>query len=531
MSPQGGGDAGDAYHSPDSGTPVPLTNGEATMTVAMRGDAAPSEIGGDALVVTAFERELGPAAELIDAALHGELRGMVASGELRGGFGEVTVLRSTNGIAARRVVVLGLGKRAVLDSYRLYNAYTFAGRELRRRRLSRVVLVADASLIGAAVPNLAALLRALVTGTLLANFESGVRKRDFGQIPPIEEVVVAGVDGDSDSVDAALSEAVLLADSTLRVQRWTSEPSNSMTPTILAAAVRELCADTSLSVEVMERAELEAAGAGGLLGIARGSAEPPAMIVVRHRGGGKDDRQLALVGKGITFDTGGISIKPSLAMEVMKSDMGGGAAVLAAMHAIATLNVRCNVTGIVPATENMPGGHALKPGDVVTAIDGTTIEVVNTDAEGRVVLADGLCLARRLGATHIVDVATLTGAAIIALGHVSAGLMSNDAALTKLVQRGAAEAGDRFAELPLHPEYDACLHSDVADVVNWGGREAGAIAGGVFIRTFAGGLPWVHLDIAGTSWNDQGSLKEVPDGPSGSPVRTLVWLARFFATE
>jgi leucyl aminopeptidase len=368
-----------------------------------------------------------------------------------------------------------------------------------------------------------------VTGTLLANFDAGTHKRESDRTPLIEEVVVAGADGDPDAVDAALSEAVLLADSTLRVQRWVSAPANTMTPTILADAVRELCADTTLTVEVMGRDELEAAGAGALLGIARGSEEPPAMIVVAHRGGGADDGCLALVGKGITFDTGGISIKPSLGMEMMKSDMGGGAAVLAAMHAIAALQVRGNVIGIVPATENMPGGRALKPGDVVTAIDGTTIEVVNTDAEGRVVLADGLGLARQRGATHIVDVATLTGAAIIALGHVTTGLMSNDAALTRLVQQAGVQAGDRFTELPMHPEYDCCLRSEVADVVNWGGREAGTIAGGVFLRAFAGGLPWVHLDIAGTSWNNQGSLKEVPDGPSGSPVRSLVWLARLFA--
>jgi leucyl aminopeptidase len=372
----------------------------------------------------------------------------------------------------------------------------------------------------------------MVTGTLVANHEAGVRKSEPDQAPPIGEIVVGGVDGDAgDSIDTALAEAVLLAESTMRVQHWVSEPSNSLTPTDLAAAVRELCEGTSLSVEVMDRAALEAAGAGALLGIAQGSEQPPVMIIVRHDGGAEGDPRLALVGKGITFDTGGISIKPSLGMEMMKSDMGGGAAVLSAMHAIATLKLPCNVVGIVPTTENMPGGRALKPGDVVRALDGTTIEVVNTDAEGRVVLADGLAMARRAGATHIVDVATLTGAAIVALGHVSAGLMSSDARLAALVQQAAREAGDRFTELPMYPEYDVCLRSEVADVRNWGGREAGTISGGVFIRAFSGGLPWVHLDIAGTSWNNQVSLKDIPSGPTGSPVRTLVWLARLFARD
>ena len=501
------------------------------MTVAMRGDGGATTIGGDALVVTAFKGSLGGIAEAVDSALGGELSSRLGSGEVSGRFGEVTVLSAGPGLATRRVLLLGLGDRAVLDGYRLHNAYTFAGRELRRRRLTHAVLAVDASLAGEAVPDLAALLRAMVTGTLVANFEAGHRKKDGDRSPLIEEVVVAGLDSgeDADSVDAALSDGVLLAEATVRVQHWTSEPSNKLTPTLLGEAVRDLCADLPLVVEVMDRAALEAAGAGALLGIAQGSEEPPAMIVVRYDGAPDDDRRLALVGKGITFDTGGISIKPALHMEMMKSDMGGGAAVLAAAHAIATLGVRCNLLAIVPATENMPGGRALKPGDVVTAIDGTTIEVVNTDAEGRVVLADGVGLARRLGATHIVDVATLTGAVISALGHVTTALMSNNADLTALLQGAAREAGDRFAELPMHPEYDACLRSEVADVVNLGGREAGTIAGGVFIRVFAGDLPWVHLDIAGTSWNTQGSLRDVPDGPSGVPVRTLVWLARHYA--
>ena len=505
------------------------------MTVAMRGDGAPTAIGGDALVVTAFTGELSGPAAAVDATLGGELRAMLDSGEASGRFGELSLIPSAGAVAARRVLMLGLGERTVLDAYRLHNAYTFAGRELRRRRLPRVVLATDPSLVGSATGDLGALLRAMVTGTLLANFDAGVHKRNGDRPPLIDEVVVAGADGqdggseEGGAVDAALADAVLLAEATLRVQRWTSEPANLLTPTRWANSVVELCAGLPLSVEVMDRSALQEAGCGALLGIARGSEEPPVMITVRYDGAPDDERKLALVGKGITFDTGGISIKPALGMELMKSDLGGGAAVLAAIHAIAALGVRCNAIALVPATENMPGGRALKPGDVVTAVDGTTIEVVNTDAEGRVVLADGLGMARRLGATHLVDVATLTGAAIIALGHVNTALMSDDAALAELVRRSGRESGDRFAPLPLDPEYDCCLRSDVADVINTGGRQAGAISAGVFLRTFTGGLPWAHLDIAGTSWNDQGRLTEVPDGPSGAPVRALVWLARLFA--
>ncbi len=500
------------------------------MTVAMRGDGGAMAIGGDALVVTATKGRLGAHAARADAAVGGELAAMLSSGELTGRFGEVTVLSASASIAARRVVVIGLGDPALLDCFRLHNAYTLLGRELRRRRLVRVVLATETELDSPAVPDIAALLRAMVTGTLVANHEPEARKADPEVAPLIEEVVVAGVDGDAgDGVDAALAEAVLLAECTLRAQRWVSAPANTLTPTRLGDDVAELCAGTSLRVEILDRAGLEEAGAGALLGIARGSEEPPAMIVVRHDGADPGGPVLGLIGKGVTFDSGGISIKPSLGMEKMKGDMGGGAAVLSAMYAISALRLACNVIGVVPATENMPGGRALKPGDVVTAIDGTTIEVVNTDAEGRVVLADGVGMARRLGATHLVDVATLTGAAVIALGHVNAALMSNDAPLAGLVRRAAEQAGDRLAELPMHPEYDACLHSDVADVRNWGGREAGAINGAVFIRAFVGDLPWVHLDIAGTSWNNQANLRDIPSGPSGAPVRTLVWLARLFA--
>ncbi len=498
------------------------------MTVATRADGDVAAIDGDALVVTAFERVLGRRAAEVDVAMGGELAAMLSSRELSGRFGEVTVLAAPGRVAARRVVVLGLGQREVLDGFRLHNAYTLAGRVLRRRRLTGGVLAADDTRAGVATPDAAALVRAMVTGTLVANHDAGVRKSDPEPAPLIDEVVVAGA-GDGTAVDTALADSVLLAASTLRVKTWVSAPANTLTPTLLAAEVTELCAGTSLEVEVLDRAALESLGAGALLGIARGSDEPPVMIIVRHHGGTDGGPTLALVGKGITFDSGGISIKPSLGMEKMKADMGGGAAVLAALHAIAALQLPCNVIGIVPATENMPGGRALKPGDVITALDGTTIEVVNTDAEGRVVLADGLSMARRLGATHIVDVATLTGAAVVALGHVNAALMGSDAALAQLVHEASLLAGDRFAQLPLSPEYDSCLHSEVADVRNWGNREAGVICGGVFVRAFSGGLPWVHLDIAGTVWNEQGNLKDIPDGPSGAPVRTLVWLARRFA--
>lgn len=500
------------------------------MTLAALADAPLSAVTADALVVTVSKEGLGAAASEVDAQLQGLLSTMHAGGEIRGRFGEVTIIPGGGALAARRLAVVGLGSAADLDCYRLHNAYTFAGRELRRRRLTRAALAVDVAL-GDRAGSVENLLRCMVTGLLVANHTAGSAKhRDDDVLPTLDEVLVAGV-GAGTILETVLAEAVLLAESTERVQGWASAPANELTPSQLAATVTEMCAGTSLAVELIEREELERLGAGALLGIARGSAEQPVMITVRHDGGDPQGPVLGLVGKGITFDTGGISIKPALGMEMMKFDLGGGAAVLAAIHAIAALGLPCNVLAVVPATENMPGSRALKPGDVVRALDGTSIEVVNTDAEGRVVLADGLLLARRMGATHLVDVATLTGAAVVALGHVSAALMGSDEHLLGLLEAAARPAGDRFCRLPLHPEYACCLHSDVADLRNWGNREAGSISAAVFLKEFTGGLPWAHLDIAGTAWNSQGNLREVPDGPTGSPVRTLVWLARLFARE
>ncbi|MHB8719492.1 MAG: leucyl aminopeptidase [Candidatus Dormibacteria bacterium] len=497
------------------------------MAVATGGLTAPTETASGARLVTAYKGTLGAGAAAADAALDGALSAALGNGEFAGKLGETLTVPAGGALDAARVILLGLGDRARLDTFRLHNAFVFGGRELRKRRVRRALLALDADIAEALGVSAATLARLAVTATLVANFDAGVSKSEAGAKPHLENVTVSGLEGDA--IDEAVAEAQVLAEATRRVQHWANLPSNQLTPTLLAQQVRDLCAATSLHVEVLDREALEEAGAGALLGIAQGSQEPPAMIVVRHDGDPSSNRRLALVGKGITFDTGGISIKPSLGMEMMKFDLGGGAAVLSALLAIERLHVRANVVAIVPATENMPGGRALKPGDVVTAMDGQTIEVVNTDAEGRVVLADGLSLARQLGATHIVDVATLTGAAIIALGHVATGLMSNDRDLVALLHEAAHEAGDRFAELPLHPEYDVCLRSEVADLRNWGGREAGTIAGAVFIRAFAGDLPWAHLDIAGTAWNDQGNLDEVPKGATGAPVRSLVLLARHFA--
>jgi len=322
----------------------------------------------------------------------------------------------------------------------------------------------------------------------------------------------------------------ILAEAANFARDLANEPANQMTPSALAEQAAAVARESGLECQVLEREQAQELGMGAFLGVAQGSRQPPKFIVLHYRGAGPDVTALGLVGKGITFDSGGISIKPAAGMEEMKGDMSGGAAVIAAMRAIAQLKLHVNVTAIVPATENMPGGNAIKPGDVLRAMSGKTIEVINTDAEGRLVLADGLSYARHLKLSPIIDVATLTGAISIALGNVAMGCMTNDQPLCdRIVQAGRA-AGEKIWQLPLYEEYREQIKSEVADIKNTGGRQAGAITAAFFLKEFVGDTPWVHLDMAGVDFYDKekGALVK---GASGMPVRTLVNLVLSLAEE
>jgi leucyl aminopeptidase len=298
----------------------------------------------------------------------------------------------------------------------------------------------------------------------------------------------------------------------------------------MAERARAVAAERGLECQILDRKEMEKLGMGALLGVAQGSHQPPRFIILHYRGGKERATPLGLIGKGITFDTGGISIKPAPGMADMKSDMAGGAAVIAAVSAIAQLRPRINVTALVPATENMPGGGAQKPGDVVRALNGKSIEVVNTDAEGRLILADALSYARRLGLSPVVDVATLTGAIVVALGRAAMGAMTNSEPLLDRLREASAAAGEKFWQLPLFEEYKEHLKSEVADIKNVGNREAGSIIGALFLQEFIEDTPWVHLDIAGVDQveKEKGALVK---GSSGVPVRTLVNLALSLARK
>jgi leucyl aminopeptidase len=304
-----------------------------------------------------------------------------------------------------------------------------------------------------------------------------------------------------------------------------NEPGNTLTPREFAKRAAAIASDAGVRVEILDENKIAELGMGLLLGVARGSSEPPRLIVFRYDPPGAPEKPvLGLVGKGITFDTGGISIKPAEGMERMKDDMSGGAAVACAMRAIAQLQAPMRVIGVVPTTENMPGGRAIKPGDILKSAAGKTVEVINTDAEGRLILGDGLWYARQLGATHLVDVATLTGAVVVALGKTTSGLFGAPDEWVERVRKVADRAGDRAWPLPLYDDYREQLKSEIADMMNTGGRPAGSITAAMFLKEFTDNLPWVHLDIAGTAWVDD-AKPFLPKGPSGVAVRTLAELA------
>ncbi|MEP6917464.1 MAG: leucyl aminopeptidase, partial [Acidobacteriota bacterium] len=295
-------------------------------------------------------------------------------------------------------------------------------------------------------------------------------------------------------------------------------------PAVFADRAKALAEAAGVTVEVLDDTALAEAGFGGVLGVGQGSSRKPRLVRLSYAGGPSPRAKVALVGKGITFDTGGISIKPADGMEDMKGDMAGAAAVICAMRAIALLNAPINVIGIVPSAENMPGGKAFKPGDVLTSASGKTVEVINTDAEGRLVLGDGLWYAQKLGATHLVDVATLTGACVVAIGKAASGIFGRPDEWVDVVRQTGQKSGDRCWHLPLYEEYSDQLRSEIADMLNTGGRPAGACTAAMFLKEFVGDVPWAHLDVAGTAWSDD-SKPWMPKGPSGVAVRLLAELA------
>ena len=421
-----------------------------------------------------------------------------------------------------RVVIVGAGKPGQLDAERARNIASAGIRALWRSSVRKVAIAVVPDSIG---EERAA--QAAVEGAIYAMWRPEVhRTRDEEKrLPAIDSVSLVTEKAVGDAV--ARGEAI--GEATNAARRLANEPANRMTPRLVAEAAKELAKDAGVRIEVLDRERCQALGMGSYLSVAQGSHEPPQFIVMRHKGRGGNGYDLALVGKGITFDSGGISIKPADNMHHMKADMTGAASVIAALAAIGKLHVKANVIAVAPCTENLPGGGATKPGDVFTAMSGKTVEVINTDAEGRLVLVDGITYAQREGAKRVVDVATLTGAIAVALGNHFTGLFGKPDAFVETVRTTATEAGDRLWAMPLTDEYRDEIKGEVADIRNSAGREGGAIKAAAFLDSAVeDGTEWAHLDIAGTFWFDR-DRPHAPKGPQGPVVRTLVALAERYA--
>ncbi len=365
-------------------------------------------------------------------------------------------------------------------------------------------------------------MRAAVEGAFVGNFDTDYYKTDRRNNDQKIDAITIVVPGDTKSLEGALQAARIVGESQNFTRDLGNEPSNRMTPTILAERAKKMAAEVGLQCETYGADKIKELKMGAFWGVAQGSDEPPALIVLRYEPeGAAKDVHLGLVGKGVTFDTGGISIKPADNMDKMKYDMAGAATMIGVMRAIALLKPKVKVTAVVCATENMPSGKAQKPGDVQIAMSGKSIEIINTDAEGRLILADGLCYARQLGCTHLIDAATLTGAVVVALGYVNSGIFSSDEQMYERFAAASQQAGEKMWRLPLDDEYKENLKSNIADMVNAGSRWGGAIFAAMFLKEFAEDTPWIHLDIAGTA--DLPEAKPwIAKGPTGIALRSLV---------
>jgi leucyl aminopeptidase len=468
------------------------------------------QIEADALVVPILE---GRRDERFGAAA------LFDSGEITGKSLELTLIHHPPGVAAKRVLLAGGGKAETFNAAEVRKLAGAALRYLKPKSCRTIAMFLEG---GWATEESVC---AAVEGAVLGDYEPDRYKS--GNEKPKNEVESFSVIAEQDGEDfqAAAARGRILAEAQNFTRALVNEPANRLSPTNIADAARQLAAEMSLGCDVLDRERMKELGMGALLGVAQGSDEPPALIVLHYRPEKPaGETHLGLVGKGVTFDTGGISIKPADGMEKMKYDMAGGGAMLGAMRALAQLKPGIAVSAFIPCVENMPGSRAQRPGDIVTAMSGKTVEVINTDAEGRLILADALTYARKQGCTHLVDAATLTGAIVVALGHYRVGLFANDEALRDRVLTASEAEGERMWPMPLDEEYKDYLKSPFADLPNVGGRWGGAVTAAMFLKEFAEDTPWVHLDIAGTAWLDDGK-PFLAKGASGVPVRTLVRLA------
>jgi leucyl aminopeptidase len=498
----------------------------------------PSKIETELLAVLAADTQTSIASDAkpqpvlltADAAVQAAAAAVLASGEFKAGANETALLHAPVGLAAKRLLLVGLGKQAKVTANSVRNAAGTAVRFIKPRDLRELAFaLPESELLPAA-----ACTRTAVEGAFIGDFDSDTYRSERKDQSVESFTLAVPANADKTAIQAALDEAIIIGESQNFARALVNEPGNKLTPTLLGARAAQMAAEVGLGWEVHSTEKLRELKMGAFWSVAQGSAEPPALIVLRYEPKGVTNGPvLGLVGKGITFDSGGISIKPSDKMEEMKTDMAGGAAMLGAMRAIALLKPKVRVIAVICAAENMPSGTAQKPGDVQTAMPfspdkpGKTIEIINTDAEGRLVLADGLTYARQLGATHLIDAATLTGACVVALGHVNAGAFSNDEDAWAKFDAALSISGEKFWRLPLGEEYAELIKSDIGDIKNTGGRWGGACTAAEFLKVFVEETPWIHLDIAGLAWAED-SKPYIAKGPSGVAVRSILeWVRKY----
>lgn len=458
----------------------------------------------------------------LDDATGGIIRSVIESEELKGKEGDTVYLHLGGGATkAKRLLLLGVGAREDFKTPQISQFAGAAARGLRAKNIKSIAVVprveGDAEKIAAAAAE----------GACIALFDPDKYRTVDKEERTVERFVINIEGADADALKHGAERGRIIGESVNFTRDMANEPGGYMTPTDMAERARAVASEFGLSLDVLDESRMEQEGMGALLSVSAGSEQPAKLIILKYtpRGAGTADEPqgdlLAFVGKGVTFDSGGISLKPGENMELMKYDMTGGATVIGAMRAIAQLKPAIPVLGVVPATENLPSGKATKPGDVVRAMSGKTIEIINTDAEGRLILADALAYAKKLGATRIVDMATLTGAVSIALGDVNTAILGTDQELIDEVIEAGREVGERFWQLPLDKEYSKQIKSDIADIKNTGGRKAGTITAAAFLKEFTEGVSWAHLDIAGTAWGDDAKPFR-SKGPTGIAVRTLI---------
>jgi len=477
----------------------------------------------DAIVVNLFEgvEQPGGATAAVDKALEGTIASLISRGEIRGKFGEVNIIHTLGKLPARIVAIVGLGRREDFTVDKIRGVAGEFCRALRKVNCFKIATILHGTGVGGVEPEVSA--KAITEGALLGLYSfTKYKKPEYENIK--EMSIVLREEENVPILERSIDKGKIIAEAVNLARDMCNEPANYMIPSLMAEMAQEIAGTYDLEVKILNREDMEAVGMGALLGVAKGSDQPPKLIILSYIGNKGSSKAFGFLGKGITFDSGGISIKPSEGMADMKADMAGAAAVMTALVAIARLKLKINVTAIIPTTENLPSGSALKPGDVLKAMNGKTIEVISTDAEGRLILADALSYARKLKLSPLIDLATLTGACRVALGLSYSGLFGNDKDLVDKVLGAAQRTGEKMWYMPMPDEYKEQIKSEIADIKNTGNRYGGAITAALFLAEFADNIPWVHIDIAGPRL----SSKEggyVVKGATGFGVRTLIELA------